>query len=738
MGACVAGFLLIGLVMMKGVVPLYAQGATRGVAHTDVHSLNVDDVLANADIRDVAISPDGMLAAVAVQRPRSVGVERYGHEYLFGDERSDIWLVKRKGGRATNVTRGITDGTGYWRPVWSPDSRRIAVLSTRGLDNVRLFALDVRTGRLQRLSTRGVQLDAMFGENGPPMAWISSTKVICALLPMGEVPFRLATGSPLRRTRRDRAWLKTERGNDPSVSVLEGGIEITEEARPQGQLVLIDVRSGHTSVLAHANIRSVAIATDRRHAAIIADAGSIVPRPDELQRPPADWASGFHYHLGMHRRIAVVPLHVRGVPTWVTAIVEPRFPVPFQGWAPDGGSFALLGHWRGSQGGALSAILISTEGRVLGPAPDSILGAGPDAIRPPTAPPHLRLRAWSPATGFTVFTSEPADGTLLWTADTMDATPVVRLRLNAHLAEVADDVGRDSLLRYRAADGMIYTGRMLLPSGYQRGKRYPTITLVYPGYVVADSSVEGRSVKPHRSWNAFLEPHLFATRGYVVLQPSIPGSSGEPLAALAGYVLPALDTLAAMAIADSTRLGLLGHSHGVIAVLGLLTVTTRFRAAVVINGPSDILHEYSSFIASNVESTYPGEWATTGALAFESRGPENSLAGLWLGATPWGDPARWLRNNPIYRLDRVQTPIMIVQGDNDIFYMSHGDVAFQSLHRLGKRVRYVRYWGEAHVIQSPANIRDLWGRMYSWFGEMMKVSEHVAPRSSTRARSQLY
>ena len=32
-----------------------------------------------------------------------------------------------------------------------------------------------------------------------------------------------------------------------------------------------------------------------------------------------------------------------------------------------------------------------------------------------------------------------------------------------------------------------------------------------------------------------------------------------------------------------------------------------------------------------------------------------------------------------------------------------------------KRAAFVRYWGEGHVPQSPANIRDLWQRIFAWF-----------------------
>jgi hypothetical protein len=36
------------------------------------------------------------------------------------------------------------------------------------------------------------------------------------------------------------------------------------------------------------------------------------------------------------------------------------------------------------------------------------------------------------------------------------------------------------------------------------------------------------------------------------------------------------------------------------------------------------------------------------------------------------------------------------------------------LRYLGKHVRFVRYWGEGHVLSSPVNVADLWQRILEW------------------------
>jgi hypothetical protein len=94
-----------------------------------------------------------------------------------------------------------------------------------------------------------------------------------------------------------------------------------------------------------------------------------------------------------------------------------------------------------------------------------------------------------------------------------------------------------------------------------------------------------------------------------------------------------------------------------------------------------------------------------------------------MGSAPWRDLGRYLRNSPITYVDRVETPLMIINGDMDFAVpMQQAEEFFSSLYRQAKRARLVRYWGEGHSLSSPANIRDMWGRIYAWFDEFLDVS----------------
>lgn len=75
-----------------------------------------------------------------------------------------------------------------------------------------------------------------------------------------------------------------------------------------------------------------------------------------------------------------------------------------------------------------------------------------------------------------------------------------------------------------------------------------------------------------------------------------------------------------------------------------------------------------------------------------------------------------------------RTPLLIVHGELDSVPMTQSEQFFTASYRQGKRAQFVRYWGEPHVLTSPANIEDLWMRIYEW------LDEHLTPASYGEAR----
>ena len=91
-----------------------------------------------------------------------------------------------------------------------------------------------------------------------------------------------------------------------------------------------------------------------------------------------------------------------------------------------------------------------------------------------------------------------------------------------------------------------------------------------------------------------------------------------------------------------------------------------------------------------------------------------------MGGPPSQDLERYLRNSPITQAGRVTTPVLIVQGDLDYVPIQQGEEFFTALYRQNKPADFVRYWGEGHVLESPANIEDVWKRIFAWLERYLR------------------
>ena len=280
---------------------------------------------------------------------------------------------------------------------------------------------------------------------------------------------------------------------------------------------------------------------------------------------------------------------------------------------------------------------------------------------------------------------------------------------NTWLRDVAE--GEIRRVDYQRAAGEELTAWLILPVDHEPGRRHPLITAVYPGVVFGAQtpppmlSIAGDHVN---------NPQLLAAHGYAVLFASMPlaaeGEPGDPCLDMATGLLPAIDAVIELGIADPDRLGLMGHSYGGYGTYALITQTHRFRAAVALAGIADLVSLYGQFDAR---------------LRYEPRAHEYLLQGLAeagqlrMGTAPWQDPDRYVRNSPLFAAGDVQTPLLIIQGDMDYVPIQQGEQLFSALYRQGKRARFVRYWGEGHILQSPANIEDMWQQVYGWFDEFL-------------------
>ncbi len=330
-----------------------------------------------------------------------------------------------------------------------------------------------------------------------------------------------------------------------------------------------------------------------------------------------------------------------------------------------------------------------------------------DAITETARPPEgARLTDLDLATGSAVFAAYSNRGSSLLVSPSIGVEPKQVVRANTHLQEIAEPTLRR--IDYQTADGRKLTGWLVLPPRFDPSMRWPLITYVYGGVTYSGD------------WDPplFDDHKLLAAHGYVVLLPSIPIlPPGDPYPEMSKGVLPAVDKAIEMGVADPDRLGLMGHSYGGYTVYCLVTQTNRFRTAVASAGVCDLVSLYGQFTALMRHSESPLEGSIENLTWVEkSQGR--------MGVPFWKDAPRYVRNSPIMHVDRVETPLLILHGDMDFVPIQQAEEFFTSLHRRGKRARFVRYWGEGHNIGSPpgnpANFVDQWERIYSWLDESLR------------------
>lgn len=205
------------------------------------------------------------------------------------------------------------------------------------------------------------------------------------------------------------------------------------------------------------------------------------------------------------------------------------------------------------------------------------------------------------------------------------------------------------------------------------------------------------------TWGYQSGTQLLANRGYAVLQVNFRGSTGygrgfvqAAVGEFAGRMhddlIDAVNWAVGQGIADRDRVAILGGSYGGYAALVGVTFTPDvFAAAVDYVGISSLL---------NFMQTLP-------VIA------RPHLANNWhLFVGNPDDPqqrADMLARSPITRVDQIRTPLLVIQGANDVrVVQAESDNLVEALRARGVDVEYLVKEDEGHGFVNPDNVVDMW------------------------------
>lgn len=269
-----------------------------------------------------------------------------------------------------------------------------------------------------------------------------------------------------------------------------------------------------------------------------------------------------------------------------------------------------------------------------------------------------------------------------------------------------------------------YAGWYILPENFEEGRRYPVVAIIYPGKIYGDDDF---SEVKNALRAAYYQPLLAAQRDIITFYASTPlFESLEPFdipQQLTDGTLAAVDALIATGVADPDRLILHGHSGGGFAIVAVLTRTNRFVAAIATAGVYNFTSAYGTFERSYANhADIPYKFYFPGLL-------EGSY--LYLRSSPWKNPDIYIRNSPIFSLDKIDTPLLIIHSDFDYVPVMQAEELFTGLVREGKSARFIKLIAEHHVPTRPEHVVFTSDECFAWIekhiSKQIRASGMVTP-----------
>ena len=259
--------------------------------------------------------------------------------------------------------------------------------------------------------------------------------------------------------------------------------------------------------------------------------------------------------------------------------------------------------------------------------------------------------------------------------------------------------GTSELVRFKNKDGVPLQGILIKPANFDPNKKYPMLVYLYEK--LSDTVNSFQNPGPGTSINF----SYYASNDYLIFMPDIVYKVGYPGKSALNCVLPGVDSIVKMGFVDEKAIGIQGHSWGGYQIAYMLTQTNRFRAAA------------PGALVADMFSAYNGiRWGPGVARQFQYEHTQSRI-----GGTPWDSTKKFIENSPLFSIEKVQTPVMMIANDNDDAVPWYQGIEFYlSMRRLGKEVYFFSYNGEFHGLRKRQNQKDYSRRMKEYFDHFLK------------------
>ena len=259
--------------------------------------------------------------------------------------------------------------------------------------------------------------------------------------------------------------------------------------------------------------------------------------------------------------------------------------------------------------------------------------------------------------------------------------------------------GTAELVSFKNTDGVPLKGVLLKPDNFDPRKKYPMLVYIYEK--LTQGLHQFRNPGPGTSIN----PTYYVSNGYLVFMPDIVYTIGYPGPSALNCVLPGIQAVVDKGFVNENAIGIQGHSWGGYQIAYMVTQTNRFKAAA------------PGALVANMTSAYSGiRWGTGLPRQFQYERSQSRI-----GGSLWDYPLRFLDNSPLFRADRVQTPLLMIHNDeDDAVPWYQGIEFFLALRRLDKEAYLFSYNGEKHGLRKRINQKDYTRRLQEFFDHFLK------------------
>ena len=267
---------------------------------------------------------------------------------------------------------------------------------------------------------------------------------------------------------------------------------------------------------------------------------------------------------------------------------------------------------------------------------------------------------------------------------------------NPWLREEEVKLGKVETIKWKNSDGQEIEGVLTYPIDYKIGKRYPLILNPHGG-------PSGVRIETFSTSNQF-----FAGNGFFVFQPNFRGSVnyGQEFVnanrgnwGIVDYddCMTGVDFCIDKGWADPDRLICYGWSYGGYMSFWIVTQTDRFKA---VSPGAGLPNLYSMYSTTDIP---------------------NYLA--WFFGTPWDNEETFEKLSAIRHVKNVKSPVLILHGEEDARVPISQSVEFyQALRDLRKDVTFVKYPREGHGLSEPRHQLDRLRRYLYFFAKHVDLT----------------